>query len=179
MEELIQIGAKVIGIVSAGGEAEARVHTEEVLRRTRTVNQQGELLLYDVDASGNGLDTRIIEALGELTGNVRRDVTLRAWDLDETDGLDPTVHVLDTTALDAEPAEGIQGTDGGRFVSVEPGTRLRYEVRLGRAGVAAEPATGQHRFVPLALRALGDGSVLLDEVVIYVVMAREGATIEP
>ena len=176
MAELSRLGAKVIGIFS--GERGLRPHTEETVRRSGAVTSDDSPLIYEVNSNGTGLDLNIVSAFEELTGNVRRDVSVAAEDPDDQDDVDPRPLLLRATPISADPPQGIVATDANRFLGVIPGTELTFEVELTRGDNQPEPADGEHIVVRLLLRVLGDGAVLLDQRTVYLVIARQGATID-
>lgn len=176
---LNELGAKVISIVSDGGDDDALPHAREMARRTGAVNASQQPLVYSTDAQGNGLGNQILEAFNELTGNVRRRVTAQGADPDEEDNDDVARFIVGAEPLGATPSDGTQGIQGDAFLGVLPGTELQFRVTVTRDDQQAEGPQGQHRFARVAVRALGDDAVLLDEQILYLVFAREGATIDP
>ena len=174
MTALNDIGAKVVGVVSEYGGRHDRADVEAAARRTGAVNDAQQPLVYEVDGSGNGLDGSIVTAIEELTGNVSRDVHVVATDPDEDDPVDPTDFVTSIVPRSANPLNGVQGEDEQRFYGVVPGTLLTFEATFVRNGIAAG---ADHQVIHLVFEVLGDGTVLLDEIQVYLVIARRGATI--
>jgi hypothetical protein len=174
------IGAKVVSIVSNGGDLAAYTHAEATATQTQTVSGDDNTpLVYRVNAQGEGLDGRILDAFGALTGNVRRDVHAEGADPDDGDNEDTARFVLSAEPIGASPSSGVEGIQGDRFLAVVPGTTLTFRVTVGRADIPAQPANGDHRFFRVSVRALGDGAVLLDERTLYLAFTRQGATISP
>ncbi len=171
MDALNAIGAKVVGIFSGSPSSRGDLDTAAI--RTGAVNDANEPQVYTVDSQGNGLDLSIISAFEELTGNVRRDVTVQGQDPNENDDIDPTVHLVRATPTSAQPPQGIVATDADRFLGVVPGTELSFELEFERAGLVPEGPEGNHQVVTLQLRVLGDGAVLLDQRTAYLLIARQ------
>ncbi len=176
IDALNRVGAKVVGIFS--GATNLRSHIDAAARQTGAVNDANAPLVFTVNGQGSGLDLNIISAFEELTGDVRRDVSVEAEDPDPLDAFDPTSLMTRATPISAAPPNGILATDARRFLGVIPGTALTFEVEFSRGPFEAEPEGGQHRIIHINLRVLGDGSVLLDDRSVYLVIARQGSTIQ-
>ncbi len=146
------IGAKLIGISVSGSSPVAQMQdlatATNSLADTDSDGRADDLLVFTWNGSSTTLRDTIVSAITDLVGSIQFDTVTLQVDGDE--------HGF---VIDVDPAE-IALTDGSTGETVEFTLTFR----------GAVPAASEDQVYRLSLNVLGDGSVLLDTLDIYVVV---------
>jgi hypothetical protein len=168
------IGARFIGVaVNTGGRAES----EEMARRTGTVDGSGTPLVYD--ASGGTVSNSIVEGIGTLTGGTPQDVTTRTENVPgNPDEFDATMFIKSITPVEGY-RDGVAGTgytskDTVAFYGVIPGTLVEFAIDFYND--VRMPATTAQIFKARII-VVGNGVADLDSRNVYIIVPPEGGTI--
>jgi hypothetical protein len=149
------IGLRVIGFDSNG--SAPRRHLEAVARDTNAVLGEGRdarPLYYSVGASGERLDTSVVDAIRTLASNFIQDVDAVIFDGDPSDGVDALELVESFVPSRAEPPDGIDRIEGTTFVGARAGTQLFWMITVRNDAVVPGP---RPRRVRLEVVFRGDG----------------------
>ena len=125
------IGARVVGIHSGMDPAEYR----RIARDTGSVTADGSPLLFELDGTGRGLDSTIVEAVSELVGSVPQDISTRIENVPgNPDDFDATRFIKRISAvegyLNGQPMQGYESKTETTFRLAIPGTIVEFEVEF-------------------------------------------------
>ncbi|MGE0790607.1 MAG: hypothetical protein AB7S26_33320 [Sandaracinaceae bacterium] len=164
---LEQHGFRVLGLLAAltiMGQR-ARDDLEIVARDTGAVTPDGEPIVFDLGGGRRPAASHVIRAVEELVDETTIDVEPVAEDL-PGDAVDATRFVRSAVPLAATPTDGAT-IEGGRFVSVTPGTRVTYRFTVVNDTVAPGPV--EQRFgLRLVLRDAGGATLTSRDVELIV-----------
>ncbi|MEM7448245.1 MAG: vWA domain-containing protein [Myxococcota bacterium] len=165
--ELNRLDARVIGFDS--GRAEN--HLSRLAEDTQTLDEDGDPLVIELGANGEGLNDRVVRAIQTLAGAVVFDVDARYQDLDLRDGIEVSEYVQAIAPVRATPAEGVSSIDeeAGVFRQVVSGTDLVFNLVL-RDDIEVPPETIRFE---IEVVFLGDGRTQLDRRRVEVVVPSE------
>jgi len=144
-------GLRVIGFDSTGA---ARRHLETTSRDTGAVQPDGSPLYYVIGASGERLDTSVVDAIRTLASNFVQDVDAVIFDGDPSDGIDALELVESFVPSRAVPSNGVERIEGNVFVGARAGTQLFWMITVRNDVVAPGP---RPRRVRLEVVFRGDG----------------------
>ena len=164
VEALNAIGAKVLGINSGRPTGLERRHLEQLAQDTGAV-AEGEPLVLNISAEGEGLDEAVVQLVGDLVERVPLDVSVVAEDFPD-DAFDAERFVRGVETRGAEPASGAVDLMD-RFAEVQPGTEVRFALLLANELLPRE-SEPQSFFLTVVL--LGDGVTPLRETLVEVVV---------
>jgi hypothetical protein len=179
---LTGIGARVIGIWS---QASGRDDYEAAARDTGAVRIDGTPLVFDIDPSGSGLDSTVVDAVRDLVGGTPQDVDT----VTENVTAPPNPDNFDATRFIKSiiPYEGYNGSASGpmpgvtyaskdmtTFYQVIPGTDVEFTVDFWN-DVRPPAATAQ--IFRARIVVMGNGVARLDERMVYIVVPPDGMVI--
>lgn len=168
VNSLRDIGAKVLGLFSGGGDFEALRDLRAIARDTGAVAADGAPVVIDIGPRGELLDEGVIGAVETLVEQVPIDIDVLVEDAD-FDDFDVTTLVREVLTLRAEPPSG--ATDlGDRFENVLPGTRVFFRIML-QNDVLPPSETSRSFYLRIVLR--GDGATRLQETLVQIIIPGE------
>jgi len=162
-----ELGIFVVGLGARDvGRPSPMAHLRAVARDTGAVTDTGSPLAFDIGSRGDGVGDGIVDAIERLAEGLPLDVDAIVEDV-PGDPWDATRIVTAVTPLRAEPASGARSIEGTRFLGVDPGTRVVFEVRIDPASLGPSEST---RRIParIIFRAFGRSRLGRVEVVIVV-----------
>jgi hypothetical protein len=117
-------GARFVGVDSG----EAHTDFRAISVDTGTVRTDSTPLLFEIPTTGDGLDSRVVDAVVDLAHQVVMDVDTFDEERPEvSDGLDATQFIRSVTPVEYAGG-GCSGFDDYTFFDVLPGTVLTFEV---------------------------------------------------
>lgn len=164
VEALNEIGAKVIGFPSHGGDSsynDAEADLTATAEATGAIRMDGRPLVFPLSTDGSGLDATVVDSISDLSTQVARDVTT---DVEESpivdDGIDAASFVRSVVPLRSNPEVGVGSFDETTFYDVQAGTFLTFTVTFQNDSVPheLEPQVFVARIV-----VVGDNTVRLDD----------------
>ncbi len=180
------IHAKYIGVNSSGvpGTMGPRPNMEEVALHTGS-HDGSSLFVFDVGATGAGLDTQIVDAVGTLAGSVPLDISTTVRDVVDWPGetVDASLFVErvepNTIGGVADPLDPTRVCVGGLpvgdmdldgyvdyFDGVAPGTIVCFDI-VAAMNTTVPRISGEPQLFTASVQVLGDTITLLDERRIY------------
>jgi len=174
---LTGIGARVIGIFSG---STGRDDYESVARDTGAVRADGTPLVFDIDGTGSGLDSTVVDAVRDLVGGTPQDVDTRTENIDgNPDDFDATLFIKSIVPLEGY-RDGLSGEmpgityaskDETTFYQVIPGTAVEFTIDFWN-DIRPPAATAQ--VFRCRIVVIGNGVARLDERDVYIVVPPEG-----
>jgi hypothetical protein len=180
--ELNGIGARVIGIYSGGGSTN-RSDYERTATDTGAVRTDGSPLVFDIDSSGSGLDSAVVDAVRDLVGGTPQDVDTTTENvMGNPDDFDATLFIKSIVPFEgyrdglSGPMPGVtyDSKDDTTFYQVIPGTAVEFTVDFWN-DVRPPAATAQ--IFRARIVVMGNGVARLDERMVYIVVPPEGDVI--
>jgi len=173
---LADAGARFIGVDSGEETSDCDVDMRALAIDTGTVSVSGSPLLFEVDSSGTGIDSTIVEAIVTLANQVAFDVDTAVEERPFVDdGVDAAGFVKRVTPFDADPPDKIQGFDSRMFYGVLPGTTLTFEVAF-KNDFVEEERMPRAFWCKIVVRA--DGTTRLDEKDVLIIVPGEQGILE-
>ncbi|AKF09231.1 internalin [Sandaracinus amylolyticus] len=130
----------VIGLAASdAGRPSAFQHLVALARDTESVDGAGDPIVFDIGGRGDRIGAGIVDAVRRVAEEVPLDVDATVEDR-PGDALDALDVVRAIHARSADPASGIAGMDGSRFLGVRPGTRLTFELEIDASELPPSPA---------------------------------------
>jgi len=178
---LDSLGARVIGIFS--GSATYRDDYESVARDTGAVRADGTPLVFDIDGTGTGLDTTVVNAVRDLVGGTPQDVdTVTENVMGNPDGFDATTFIKSIVPLEgyngalSGPMPGVtyESKDETTFYQVIPGTAVEFTVDFWND---VRPPAETAQVFQATIVVMGNGVARLDERRVYIIVPPEGYVI--
>lgn len=179
---LTGIGARVIGIFSG---STGRDDYEAIARDTGAVRADGTPLVFDIDGSGSGLDSTVVDAVRDLVGGTPQDVSTVRENVvapPNPDNFDATLFIKSIV-----PFEGYNGAISGEmpgvtyaskdtttFYQVIPGTQVEFTVDFWND---VRPPAETAQVFRARIIVMGNGVARLDERMVYIVVPPEGDVI--
>jgi hypothetical protein len=159
----------------------AAQQSQALASATAAVAASGAPLTFQIGADGSGLGSSVVEAVRQLTDNLALDVSLVLAQTPDNPGRDFELRVeaVDQSGDGCEPPIDRDG-DAARVpdthVQCQPGATPRFQVTFRNPAApndvppnASDP-TGRGGY-RMALQVVGDGSLVLDRVPVYIVPA--------
>ncbi len=177
LTELTGIGARVIGIFSGSTGLD---DFQAVARDTGAVRADGSPLVFNIDGTGSGLDSTVVDAVRDLVGGTPQDVDTTTENVDgNPDNFDATLFIKSIVPLEGY-REGLSGAmpgvtyerkDDTTFYQVIPGTAVEFTIDFWN-DVRPPAATAQ--VFRCRIVVIGNGVARLDEREVYIVVPPEG-----
>lgn len=145
--ELLARNVNFVSVVSpgVGGTLRAMDDVRALGFATGSVDQDGNPYVQTIAGDGSGLSSALLDAVRQMIGNTRRDVTLVPEDNPATALVDETGFVENVTASDC-PTAGINNCTGGTGTSTctgcLQGAEVKFQFRLGN-DIVTQAATPQ------------------------------------
>jgi hypothetical protein len=145
--ELLAHNVNVVSVISpsTGGVYTGIPDATALANITGSVDQYGNPYLQTIAGDGSGLSTALLDAVRQMIGNTRRDVSLVPEDNAATASVDETGFVENITASDC-PTSGINNCTGGTGTSIctgcLQGAEVKFQFRLGN-DIVTQAATPQ------------------------------------
>jgi len=178
---LDSIGARVIGIFS--GSATYRDDYESIARDTGAVRADGTPLVFDIDGTGTGLDTTVVNAVRDLVGGTPQDVDTTTENvMGNPDGFDATQFIKSIVPVEgyngglSGPMPGVtyESKDDTTFYQVIPGTAVEFNVDFWND---VRPPAETAQVFQATIVVMGNGVARLDERRVYIIVPPEGYVI--
>ncbi|MEZ4338472.1 MAG: hypothetical protein R3B82_17770 [Sandaracinaceae bacterium] len=176
------LGARVIGIYSGGGTT-YRDDYESIARDTGAVRADGTPLVFDIDSSGSGLDSAVVDAVRDLVGGTPQDVDTTTENVPgNPDGFDATTFIKSIVPLEGYnggvtgPMPGVTyaSKDESTFYQVIPGTIVEFTVDFWND---VRPPAETAQVFQARIVVMGNGVARLDERRVFIVVPPEGYVI--
>ncbi len=171
---LNSIGAKFIGIDTGfdddnGGETTfCKEDYAMVSEATGSLDGNGKNFnSHTGSPDGNGLSGMVADAVVSLMTYIDMDVTTGSLSDEQCDGISAAEFVESSTAVKADPADGVSGQDATTFFSVKQGTTVTFDVRFYNdfcKNTSPDPVTYQ-----ALVTVLGNGSYLSSRLVTVII----------
>jgi len=180
-QALIDIHARLIGIKVAPGGVSVRNHMEAMANQTGTVDQNGDPLVFNVNFTGAGLGSNIVDAIAKLAEQVPMDISAEGRD-DESDSVDATVFIdhIEPSTQGGTPdpqdpekicVDGLDVADldddgtADTFPAVKPGTPVCFDIYV--AENTTVPPTSKPEVYTAYVDVIGDSNTVLDTREVY------------
>lgn len=160
-------GVRVIGFDSGDAVDGGGRDLAALARDTDAVGRDGLPLVYDIGASGESLDTGVVDAIESFAESVVFDVSAFGRDPDPTDGVDPSTFVVAVHPASATPRDGFERIEGERFLGVRAGTSLTFELELSSADL---PIADESQIFELEIVFRGDDATYLGSAIVKIVV---------
>ena len=177
---LTGIGARVIGIFSG---TTGRDDYESVARDTGAVRADGSPLVFDIDSTGSGLDSTVVDAVRDLVGGTPQDVDTETENVaGNPDDFDATLFIKSIIPLEgynggvSGPMPGVtyESKDMTTFYQVIPGTQVDFTIDFWNdVRMPAETA----QVFRARIIVMGNGVARLDQREVYIVVPPDGYVI--
>ncbi|HNT28027.1 MAG TPA: hypothetical protein PKH10_07600, partial [bacterium] len=164
------IQAKFVGIssfVSLGWNYDPKSDLEAVGVGTGSVDGSSVPFFYEIGDDGAQMSLQIVEAITELTQQVRMDVTTLATPLANPQNVDTTGFIKAVTPLSADPTDGYDTKNDTVFYGVRPGIEVTFEVVFEND--VYEPTGPDATLFRAQIAVLGDGALLDTREVLIIV----------
>jgi hypothetical protein len=176
------IGARVIGIWSQGA---GRDDYEAIARDTGAVRADGTPLVFNIDPSGTGLDSTVVDAVADLVGGTPQDVDTTTENITSPpnpDNFDGTLFIKSIVPFEgynggvSGPMPGVtyESKDATTFYQVIPGTQVEFTVDFWND---VRPPAETAQIFRARIVVMGNGVARLDERMVYIVVPPEGSVI--
>ena len=164
---------------SGGATSTNRTDYETTARDTGTVDGTGAPLVFDIDSSGSGLSSAVVDAVANLVGGTPQDVSTRTENVaGNPDEFDATLFIKsivpDEGYRDGVPGTGYSSKDDRTFFQVIPGTLVDFNVDFWN-DVRLPVDTAQ--IFQARIIVVGNGVADLDSRNVYIIVPPEGGTI--
>ena len=183
VSELNGIGARVIGIFSGGTTSSYRTDYEAIATDTGAVRADGSPLVFDIEGSGSGLDSTVVDAVRDLVGGTPQDVdTVTENVAGNPDEFDATMFIKSITPVEgyngalSGPMPGVtyESKDTTTFYQVIPGTIVEFAIDFWND---VRPPAETAQIFRARIVVMGNGVARLDERMVYIVVPPEGSVI--
>jgi hypothetical protein len=184
---LRSIGARVVSLstdsIPSNPGYPSTNHLCNMAADTGAVRADGSPLCFELGTSGRGIDSRVVNAIGELVGGTPQDVSTRTENvMGNPDEFDATLFIKAITPVEgyrdgiAGPNPGVSYTrrDETTFYGVIPGTMVDFDVDFWN-DVRPPAATAQ--VFQARIVVVGNGVARLDERRVFIVVPPDGGEI--
>ena len=164
------INAKFIGInsfVDAGWNVSPEVDFKAVGTGTGSVDALGNPFYYDVGGDGSAFSTQIVDAILELTHNVKLDVATQNESVANPQSIDTTQFITSVVPHLPAPGNGYDTKDLVWFYGVKPGTLITFEVTFRND--IFEPQDMEATLFTAWIHVIGEGT-LLDSRQVFIIV---------
>jgi hypothetical protein len=170
---LRELGVMVIGLGAVDPFAMSPMsHLRAIARDTGAMDASGAPLAFDIGSSGTGVGDGIVEAVTRLASGVPLDVSATVVDV-PGDDVDAQDLVSAIRPLSADPMDAVVAIEADRFVGVQPGTLVTFEIEVSAEGI--EPST-EPRIVPAVVVFHAFGRSRLGEQPVELRIGGDGAS---
>ncbi len=164
------VNAKFIGInsfVSAGWNVSPEVDFKAVGTGTGSVDALGNPFYYDVGGDGSAFSTQIVDAILELTHNVKLDVATQNESVANPQSIDTTQFITSVVPHLPLPGNGYDTKDLVSFYGVKPGTLITFAVTFRND--IFEPQDMEATLFTAWIHVIGEGT-LLDSRQVFIIV---------
>ncbi len=164
------VNAKFIGInsfVSAGWNVSPEADFKAVGAGTGSVDALGEPFYYDVGGDASQFSTQIVDAILELTHNVKLDVATQNESVANPQSIDTTQFITSVVPHLPLPGNGYDTKDLVSFYGVKPGTLITFAVTFRND--IFEPQDMEATLFTAWIHVIGEGT-LLDSRQVFIIV---------
>jgi len=127
----------------------------------------GEPFFYSIDPDGSGLSDDIVDAVLQLSSNVKRDVWTEKESIENSYGIDSSLFIKSLTPVSTVPPNSYLSKDSAKFVQVHPGATVNFELLFHNS--IYEPVGPETAVFRAKINVLGDGALLDTRNVVIIV----------
>ncbi len=131
----------------------------------------GEPFFYQIDADGTGLSEDIVDAVLQLTSNIKLDVWTEKEGIDNPYGIDSAQFIKALTPISSNPPGAYESKDLEKFYQVFPGATVNFEMLFHNS--VYEPLGPETAVFRARINVLGDGALLDTRDVVIIVPGSE------
>jgi len=164
------VNAKFIGInsfVDAGWNVSPEADFKAVGTGTGSVDALGDPFYYDVGGDGSAFSTQIVDAILELTHNVKLDVATQNESVANPQSIDTTQFITSVVPHLPLPGNGYDTKDLVSFYGVKPGTLITFAVTFRND--IFEPQDMEATLFKAWIHVIGEGT-LLDSRQVFIIV---------
>lgn len=168
------IGAKFIGIDSS----EVGATTSDfnaVSQGTGSLDGNNQPFNYAIAADGTGLSQQIVDAILDLTQNLKMDVTTNTETVANPLSVDTTQFIKTVTPASAQPPAGVDSMDTTFFYGVDAGTLVTFSVDFHNDFF--EPTTETATLFQATIQVIGEQATVLSSREVYIIVPGVNAEI--